>query len=446
MPRKEEPETPEERMLADLLQRIRRRTVRGGREVLWLDLRSRRWAYLGRITLRDPTDDDWPEGGETTDSLKVAEAWLKSHYVGLVGRRLRVARQGGVFATVEDVALTFLESLREELGRDHNSYIGRRGHIRKHIIPALGSRLLAEMDHDTVRDWVMALEVEDHRGKRPAALETRKGILGTLGAVWEHYSHSHGQAPPWGKIKLGDTAAERAELARQLRDGERPENKEQPLDMDEAAEALTAAWQRDQEVWSSGPAAAVSIPYGSIAMALILCTGARITESTWVRWKDVFPDDGIILIPGAKSHASYAHVPLQGVLRGWLDYARELHTERLGRAPTPEDLILQNDISGYRDEPMSRHTLRPIIDKALKKAGLKIEGRSAHALRKTFSTTAEAQGISPTRVKRLLRHSTVMGGVTDKYVKGLAKNIKPHEREIMAFLPTPESLLGGVGE
>lgn len=426
--------------LNDLLNRLRRRTVRG-RDILWLDLRGKRWGGLGKLTLRNPEADGWPARGETTICEATATEWIEHYYLTEIESRLKVTRQGGALATVRDAARAYLRKLELSSRNLKNSTLAnRRGQIENHIIPSLGNQLFVTLSHQTVSDWVNSMVVEDHFGPRPAAVNTKANLLQTLRTIWREHPGSSGREAPWGKIVIKDDADEKAEHSRKLRDGYRPTRNDQALSQNEVRQLMQAAWKQDQDGWNKPHVAAQSIPYGALSIALILCSGARITEACWLRWTDIDEERGIMVIPGSKSHAAYAPVPLQDSLRPWLKYARDLHTSQFGRAPMETDLIIQNKARGYRSKPITRHTVGPTISAAFDRAGLKAPGRGPHSLRKTFGTIAGAKGLSDIRIKQFLRHSIILGGATDRYVENRSENITDAERKLMDCLPSPDDL------
>lgn len=440
MPQRREA-NPRQRRVIELIGRLRRRTVRG-RVVLWLDLRGKRWGGIGKVTLRNPESDGWPARGETTSCDAIAADWVEHYYLAEIEARLKVTRQGGALATVEDAARAYLRKLEQQSSRnvENTTLASRRGHIENHIVPKLGNHLLVTLSHRTVSDWVGSLVVHGHSGRRPAATNTKANILQTLRTIWREHPGSGGREAPWGKIEIKDETEERAAFARKLRGGDRPVRRDQALSRDEVRQLMRAAWDQDQEIWSRPNVSAQSLPYGALAVAVILCSGARITEACWLRWKDFDEERGIIVIPGSKSRAAYAPVPLQDALRPWLAYARRLHTERLGRPPLSTDLIIQNSTGGYRTRPITRHTVGPTISAAFERAGLKAPGRGAHSLRKTFGTLAGAKGLSDIRIKQFLRHATILGGSTDRYVENRGEDITDAERRLMDCLPNPVAL------
>ena len=443
MAKKSKPDrrTEAERLEAKLLTRVRTRTIRG-RDVIWLDLRGKKWADLGRLTLRDPAHRRWPGEGETTNDLKIAKRWIRTSYVPMIESRLAARKHGGAMTTVRDAALAYLQEREaQSIDSEDNTLIMRRGHVHNHIIPHLGDKILADLDQKTVEDWLSDLMVDDgDGGKRPGSRSSKLNVFQTLKAIWRATPALASLPYSFGRIKINGIAAGTRKVG--LRDGQRFELSEQPLDIQEIPRFMRAAWERDKEVWSRPPIAARSLPLSAFASALLMCTGARVTEACWIRWKDVDLAGGTITIPGSKSKAAYAQIPLQNALRPWLAWAKNLHTERLGREPGPEDLLIQNDATGYRTEPAKRSILYTAVARSLEDAGLKIPGRGPHALRKTFATQAALAGLDVPRVKQLLRHATVFGGVTDAYVRDRARHITEKERQIMDSVPSPEQLGG----
>lgn len=431
--------TKAERVEANLLTRVRTRTIRG-RDVIWLDLRGKKWADLGRLTLRDPAHRRWPRQGETTSDLETAEKWIRTSYVPWIQSRIAARKHGGATTTVRDAALAYIQEREaQSIESEDNTLIMRRGHVHNHIIPHIGDEVLADLTQKTVQGWLNTLMVDDgNGGKRPGSRSSKLNVLQTLKAIWKATPALAHLPYSFGRISINGIPASERKVG--LRDGERFELSEQPLDIQEIPRFMRSAWKRDKEVWSRPPIAARSLPLSAFASALLMCTGARVTEACWIRWKDVDLASGTITIPGSKSKAAYAQIPLQNALRPWLDWARDLHTERLGREPGPEDLLIQNDATKYRTEPARRLILYTAVARALEDAGLKIPGRGPHALRKTFATQAALAGISVTRVKQLLRHATVFGGVTDAYVRDMARHITEKERQIMDSVPSPEEL------
>ncbi len=200
------------------------------------------------MTVFCPSDPGWPDSGRTTDEFAVAEAWVRSHYVPFLQQGNALARAGGLATLrVSEAVDRYLDHLEAELGADHNTVANRRSVCRVHVVPILGSRLLAALTREVVRDFLENLQVIQREGgrtaRRPAKFRTRTNARDTLTAGWRHACPD--EDPPFAGVRLADrgVAKQRRNAAREGRIEELMEpnvyTREQVVDILAAARCCT---------------------------------------------------------------------------------------------------------------------------------------------------------------------------------------------------------------
>ena len=138
-------------------------------------------------------------------------------------------------------------------------------------------------------------------------------------------------------------------------------------------------------------------------------TGARWSELTRTRWRDL-EDEGCILLLRAETTKSRRKrvVPVGPGLHRVLLELRPIHAAARGRAHVPEDPIFLTPEGAIWGRPTS-NAMR-IFNRTLVKAGIKrvdVDGRKVdiHALRHTFGSRLARRGAGLVQVQRLLGHS-----------------------------------------
>jgi hypothetical protein len=423
---------------ATLVERLRKRT--DGRKAAWtLDLRRREWAHLrgrgraGVITIRNPADPRWPRAGATTSDRRIAEEWVRSAYADWF-RREETASQSGTAGgmTTAQAAQRYLDMLQRQYPTTHNTRRQRESVIRRHLLPTLGDLPLASLDRRRVQRFLETVMVrrasEGRRVDALAAARTRDGIRDTLRCIWREV-HAD-TPPPFAGIRFGRQPGSvvRREAA--------------------AAGAIGSlairSYTRDQVLRLLGFAALQDevyrranlrhlLPMTCFGIALLVATGARIEEITWVRWIHLAEQDGAIYLPGTKTENSQRWVPYQASLHPWIARLREL----VGGRPEATDLVLRLR-SGARSG-ISRKTLASRIAGAQRAAGLKVPQKASHILRSTHLTWGLAADVHLSALKAYLGHASARGGATDDYVDRRPTFFPPAHRQYIA-LPTPEEV------
>jgi integrase len=154
----------------------------------------------------------------------------------------------------------------------------------------------------------------------------------------------------------------------------------------------------------------------------------RVSEALALKWLDIDFDAKRISVPGTKTEASKATIPLLPQL------AEELraHRERQGRRGfdrIAQDALVFQTINGL--SPGRRNVLRA-VQVAAKNAGVVPEGAKpvgCHDLRHSFAAYALGGGLSLLETSRVLRHAnpqvtaTVYAGLTDDGVSALGEKL-----------------------
>jgi hypothetical protein len=274
-----------------------------------LDLRGKEWENLPLkgssrlITLYDPSSPGWPEDGCTTSEMEVADRWVREHYAGWLELQTRAAQGSSApGATVEEACEEYLEDLKAQLGDEHNTFINHCAVCRVHLIPRFGKVPLTSLRRKQVRSFLTKLHVRKHAGGRatlqPAALATKRNVRYVLVCVWKFAFVD--ESPPFGGIKL----TERDSSARRRAAAESGEVDDlvgvKAYTNDEVLRLLVVAMRYDQEVMSRLNLIESYFANVTEGLALILGTGARVEEVTFIRWKHIHWEKGVIFIPAQK--------------------------------------------------------------------------------------------------------------------------------------------------
>lgn len=183
----------------------------------------------------------------------------------------------------------------------------------------------------------------------------------------------------------------------------------------------------------------------------ILCricafVGIRISEALALSWSDIdFPGKRLVVMRQAiakkdaatKSASSVGQRPIPSrLLEALAKYRATL--------PAGEPLLFPSPRGGYRDASgVRRRHLKPLLGR------LAIFGRSFHAFRHRFATSAVRSGASVSTVQRLMRHSSVRA--TERYIEAdsaeLDSAIERVEAGFMSlYPPDPPDVLSGDDE
>jgi integrase len=348
-----------------------------------LDLRNKEWGrdpakgQKRTMTVFCPADPGWPDGGRTTDEFAVAEAWVRSHYVPFLQQGNALARAGGVATLrVREAVDRYLDHLEAELGADHNTVANRRSVCRVHVVPLLGSRPLAALTREVVRDFLENLQAVQREGgravRRPAKLRTRTNARDALTAVWRHACPE--EDPPFAGVRLTDR-----EVAKQRRIAAREGRIEELIEpnvytREQVVDILAAAMWYDRELIAGRPNVAVRVlPNTAETIALQLGTAARIEEETALRWLCFRWSLEAAFIPGTKSFNAARWVPLQRSLLPWLERLRALQ----GGSPDPDSFVVQTH-PAHPFTQASKKTYQARIARVLRLAGLKLPRKCTH--------------------------------------------------------------------
>ena len=337
---------------------------------------------------------------------------------------------------VKEAADRYLAHLEAELGAEHNTVTNRRSVCRVHVVPLLGSRPLAALTREVVRDFLESLRVVRREGGRtvrqPAKLRTRTNARDTLAAVWRHACPD--EDPPFAGIRLADR-----EVARQRRLAAREGRIEELIEpnvytREQVVEILAAAMWYDRQLISGRPNVAVRVlPNTAETIALQLGSAARIEEEMALRWLCLRPDEEAVFIPGTKSFNAARWIPLQRSLVPWLERLRALQ----GGSPDPDAFVVRT----HPARPFahgSKKTYQGRIARVLRLAGLKLPRKCTHIFRATHLSWGSTRIPAPA-LRAYAGHSNPHGGAMDAYVT-LLPPFMPDEHRAYIDLPSPQEI------
>jgi len=252
--------------------------------------------------------------------------------------------------------------------------------FRLHVLPALGSVRLRDLDAPTVRDWMVGLEAD---GRSANTVRKARSALGAMLAT---------------AVENGDVAANATLGVRHV-----PARREQRP----ARRALTAADVR---------AILDALPDDSsrLLFVVLASTGLRVSEALGLTWGRVhLGDDPHVMVveqlyKGArkrlKTASSVARVPLSAGVASWLGAVRPPDAEPT--APVFADA---------QGRPLTYdHLYRQVLRPALRRAGIATpqpdgrwdyHGVGFHAFRKACGSLLLAHGRTVKQVQGWLRHA-----------------------------------------
>ena len=176
--------------------------------------------------------------------------------------------------------------------------------------------------------------------------------------------------------------------------------------------------------------------------ATLFYAALRVSEALALTWADIDLDNATIAVPGTKTEASKATVPLLPAL------ARELRAHRSRQAAKSLTLIHADALvfqTRGGKSPGRRNVLRA-VQTAATNAGLNPTGAQPiglHDLRHSAAGLA-FESLALNEVSRLLRHAnprvtaTVYGGLSDEAAAGIGQKLDERRlRSLMTALATP---------
>jgi integrase len=141
-------------------------------------------------------------------------------------------------------------------------------------------------------------------------------------------------------------------------------------------------------------------------VATAICTGLRVEELLFLRWRDVDLPGRRLTVSGAKTDAGIREVDL------WPELADELATYRAGLPATPPPAAFVFGTSSGKTDTRSNVAKR--LRRAVERANRALEaegqasipdGLTAHSLRRTFASLLYLRGENPVYVMDQLGHS-----------------------------------------
>jgi len=289
---------------------VRRREYQGGWHY-YLNLRAR--GLRGeRVTIRDPGHSGWPDHGRVARTLDEALEWSDA-YVCRLG--LDWCRGVESMTTVADCAHAYLTYVLEEKGAGSSSYRHSRSHVRRHILPAVGSVALRRLGIGQVQNLIDEMKTVD--GRR-AGNSLKEGTLAMLSNVWQHACPS--DPVPWqGKVTIDHRDPGRARRERAA-NGIRNSRRSWGFTLDElrwiptVAVAVNLAGQRN-------PMKRRGLDNSQDLIAFLTYHMVRIEEVCFLRGFDFHGDLNAFLIPGTKTAAAEERLtPIQRAYQPWLEH------------------------------------------------------------------------------------------------------------------------------
>lgn len=312
---------------------------------------------------------------------------------GLAQGRLTLGDRG---LTVEALAASWEARERGPLGKLSGRTVEHYAQVlRSHVVPALGARTkVHEVSVADVRRMIDRAAVELSgsavNGLRSACSACFKHAVRDLGAI---------EQSPLSGLLRGDMPSTRRQTEPRY------------LSVAEVERLLVALSDESRPI-------AAACFYG----------GLRISEALKLTWAALDFAGQSIAVPGTKTTASRAEVPLLPALARELQAHRERQAQQGFERIGPEALVFQT-ASGR--SPSRRNLLRA-VQAAARRAGLVAEGQEQvglHDLRHSLAANAFGLGLSPAEVARLLRHAnprvtlSVYGGLTSDAVASLGSKL-----------------------
>lgn len=409
----------------------------------YLDLRSKTWGKVGAPVLYNPDHPEWPDGGETTTHLATAKKWIMEPQARVAQRIQRLLLGQDLGILVSDAVEAFIAAMHNDpdLGPRHKSVLQRRSYLRNHVKTALGKHRLASLSHSVVQSWIASMESVKWNGdgtsrKEPAQEKSKKAALAALKAMYRFHFPAEDRYP-WGRV-VTSTRAQRNTQRRLLVASGRAQElfKKRVYEPDEILRLMLCARFLDRRLGGEeyvGVIASWAAPNLAVSMALQLAAASRISELVEIRENNILEEDGFLIVPGTKSHASLRFIPLQHSVRPWITEARAVK-----RGPTRPTHYLLRTHPEYDAQPNATVYARH-MGEVQEIAGLKLTGERSHIFRRTNSSMALVAGIPGAEIKLLLGHSTVLGGATDEYIQVVRQLTTDRHRSYLT-LPSPEEL------
>ncbi len=316
----------------------------------------------------------------------------------------------------------------------HRDHANDAGQVRKHVLPYLGTRKLAEVQPKHLADWIHKL-----RTTTTLSSHSVRNVYGLASAMFR-------AAAVAGHVEATPAILEKAEL------GE-----------DEGSAEGAGRYTREQFELIIG---ADQLPeHARVFAALGGLAGLRLGAIAGLRWGDL--DVTATPLWRLTSSSTYngrptktgvaSIIPVHPVLAAMLASWRHGWGQMFGRPPTAADPIVPRAPGKGRDAPGTAHTKKTggdLMDRILAKLEIPPAPMKAHALRSTFISLALEDGADRELIKRITHPPTKKGNdAFDRYdranywprlcpeIMKLSISPKPGGRVIM--LGTPRGTGGG---
>ena len=241
----------------------------------------------------------------------------------------------------------------------------------RHLLPALGSKTVAEVGWADVARLHYKMRATPYMGNRMLSLVSKAW---SLAAKWG-----------WWPREIPNPGREH--------DRHREDQERGSALSEEQLQAVGGALAKEE---------------GSPADALRLCilSGARPSEVRLLRWEDLEPDGRVVRLPDSKtgSRCLYLGGPAAEIV------ARQ---PRLGAYVFPGGDPRKANGRGRFDPDSPQADLKGVWSRVRERAGLDGRVRMYDATRHTFATWAEELGVPRERLRRLVGHS--VRDITSRY-------------------------------
>ncbi len=145
-------------------------------------------------------------------------------------------------------------------------------------------------------------------------------------------------------------------------------------------------------------------PKHKLLLELIYGSGLRVSEAVKVKFKDIFPDERILLVRAGKGRKDRKTIISEKFIK---------------------NLKEQNDSEAYlfpgRNGHLTTRSVQQILKQAAKRAKLR-KNVYPHLLRHSFATHLDENGVKPRHIKKILGHKDQK--TTDGYIYDSGKELK----------------------
>ncbi len=423
-----------------------------------IDRRNASMGWGPREVLREPPTADRLKPGSSTCDRKLAEFWVVQHYAPLLWRQVKATGSAvsAVQLTVAQATERYVASLAKvdpftgavRIPRKHK---GRVSKLRVHVLPRLGSILLATVVQDHVSLVLNAMMVTVRENgvtiTRPAMHSTRLETLKALAAVWrftfrntpvpfrEAYLEKTSPSDEFPDVDANDLE----ELDKYLQ----AIMKEGVMSLAEVEQSLVGALHMDQQTLQHRHLKGY-LPISAHIIALLVGLGLRVSELVKLQWQNINLDKRIVMVPQSKilyrpngkpNKDTHRLVPIQRSLVPWIRSLMAICGIRsTGGCKSFVVQLTRRAIHSTRHA--SEDSVIARVSRALKYAGTKPNRKSSHFGRATHVSIATMTPGLETRIIKAIVGHAALGGETNRYFKLRWENLRPiHHRYLQLASP-----------